>query len=85
MKIILLFPSIHYVLKAEKFAKQAGMPVELIPVPKEISSDCGMALEVEAEELNSLIAFLTERGLKPTSLVRRKEQGFEILEDWTLS
>ncbi|WP_457755511.1 DUF3343 domain-containing protein, partial [Thermodesulfatator indicus] len=47
MKVILLFPSIHYVLKAEKILKKEGVNLDLVPVPKEISSDCGMALEIK--------------------------------------
>jgi hypothetical protein len=37
--------AIHYVIKGEKILKGAGLGIDVIPVPREISSDCGMALE----------------------------------------
>ncbi|MCR4419629.1 MAG: DUF3343 domain-containing protein [Clostridia bacterium] len=51
------FPSTHYALKAEKAARQAGVRVRLVPVPRELSSLCGLALEVDTEhELAALEA-----------------------------
>lgn len=37
--------AIHYVIKGERILKKAGLRIDVIPVPREISSDCGMALE----------------------------------------
>ena len=48
--LLLLFPSIHYVLEAESRLKNLNIEVELIPVPKELSSDCGMALLINAKD-----------------------------------
>lgn len=51
------FPSSHHALKAEKICKEAGVKVVLIPLPREISADCGVSLIVhpdlreQAEEL----------------------------------
>jgi len=36
--------SIHNVMKAEKVLKSQGVLFDTIPVPKEISADCGMAI-----------------------------------------
>ncbi len=48
--LLLLFPSIHYVLEAENCLKTLNIEVELIPIPKELSSDCGMALLINAKD-----------------------------------
>jgi len=48
MKCVLIFSSIHQVMRAEKFLKGKGIEIDLIPVPREISSDCGVAVEVDA-------------------------------------
>jgi hypothetical protein len=47
MKCVFLFESVHRVMRAEKILKGKGIRVDLIPVPREISSDCGMAVEVD--------------------------------------
>ncbi len=59
MKLLLTFASIHYVLKAEKLLKTRGIPTEMVPVPKEISSDCGMALVMAEEDFKKVKDVLT--------------------------
>ena len=44
---VMLFKAVSYVLKAEKILKKEELPHKLIPVPKHISSDCGICLRFE--------------------------------------
>lgn len=39
---VIIFKAVSYALKAEKILKAAGLPHKLIPVPRHISSDCGV-------------------------------------------
>jgi len=48
MKYVFLFESVHRVMRAEKILKGKGIATDLIPVPREINSDCGVAVEVDA-------------------------------------
>ena len=41
---VILFASVSYALRAEKILKEAGIPFKLIPVPRHISSDCGVCI-----------------------------------------
>lgn len=43
----MLFKAVSYVLKAEKILKAEGIPHKIIPVPKHISSDCGICIRFE--------------------------------------
>jgi hypothetical protein len=45
---VFLFPSVSHVLKAEKILIRAAIPYKVIPVPRQISSDCGVCLRVAA-------------------------------------
>ena len=45
----MLFKAVSYALKAEKILKGENLPHKLIPVPKEISSDCGICLRYEED------------------------------------
>ena len=47
---VFLFPSVSHVLKAEKILKARGTPHKLIPVPRHVSSDCGVCLRVAVEQ-----------------------------------
>jgi hypothetical protein len=75
-KVILLFPSIHYVLKAEKTLKAAGLPFDLIPVPREINSDCGMAVEVGRQVLHATEMALNNAKIKPDALFIYRERSY---------
>ena len=48
---VLLFESVSAALAAEKILKDRGIPNKLIPVPKHISSDCGVCLRLAADDL----------------------------------
>jgi hypothetical protein len=47
---VFLFPSVSHALKAEKILKEQGIVHKLIPVPRHISSDCGVCLRVAVEQ-----------------------------------
>jgi hypothetical protein len=48
--LIALFPSTSGALMAEKLFKREGIPHKIIPVPRHISSDCGVCLQFSASE-----------------------------------
>jgi len=72
MKYVFLFESVHRVMKAEKLLKGKGIKIDLIPVPREINSDCGVAVEVDA-------------GIGEKALVVLKEDNIAVLECYTKS
>lgn len=41
---VIIFKSVHHALRAEKLLKESRVPNKLIPVPRHISSDCGVCL-----------------------------------------
>jgi hypothetical protein len=47
-------------MKAEKLLKAKGIKVDVIPVPREISSDCGVAVEVDARIGEKVLLLLKE-------------------------
>jgi len=60
MKCVLLFESVHRVMKAEKLLKGKGINIDLIPVPREINSDCGVAIELSADSEEEAFLLLAE-------------------------
>jgi hypothetical protein len=59
--IVFLFPSVSYTLKAEKILKEQGIVHKLIPVPRHISSDCGVCLRVTADRRDAAESALQGR------------------------
>ena len=56
---VVTFPSVHHAIKLEAKLKGQGFPLRLVPVPREISSSCGVAAKVKdtnVDDIKALIA-----------------------------
>jgi hypothetical protein len=53
---VISFQSIHQVLKAEKLFLQAGVIFDIIPTPKQMSSDCGMSIRIDSKVADMKVA-----------------------------
>jgi hypothetical protein len=49
-----LFQSTFALINAQKICKVEGVSVRVVPVPREISSDCGMSLLIAASDRERL-------------------------------
>ena len=76
---VLILPSVHFVLKVENEAMAQGVPVELIPTPRRISSDCGMAVKFQQESLEWILSLMAQTSMPAGRLYRRMEDDFESL------
>nr|PZN04397.1 MAG: hypothetical protein DIU66_04975 [Bacillota bacterium] len=48
------FPSVHHALRFESAVKPTGISFQLVPVPREISSSCGVAAMVKSADRKAL-------------------------------
>lgn len=55
---VALFYSTSGALRAEKLTKDAGLTVKLIPVPRHLSSDCGVCLRFESADSEQVLSIL---------------------------
>ncbi|MDZ7641266.1 MAG: DUF3343 domain-containing protein [Desulfurivibrio sp.] len=79
---VILLPSIHFVLKAEQLCKQQGIAHDLVPVPRRISANCGMALALPCDDLKLVRQVLENAALPPFTLYRRLADGdFQNMEE----
>lgn len=56
--LVALFETVSYVMKAEKILKEAGVPYKIVPVPRSISSDCGVCIRFLPEYKERIIDIL---------------------------
>ena len=77
---IAVFHSIHRVMKAEKILKGAGLAILLIPAPRQISSDCGLALRYVPEDAERVKDLLAAQNF-PAAEVYRYQGGKFTLQD----
>jgi hypothetical protein len=65
---VAIFHSIHRVLRAEQLLKQQKLEFLLIPVPRKLTSDCGLALRIAPANLAAVLAELARADLLPPEL-----------------
>ncbi len=53
-----LFPSVSHVMKAERILLVEKLAIKIIPVPKSISSDCGVCIRFEEKLLDIIQTIL---------------------------
>lgn len=55
---VILVYSTSYALRAEKFLKNAGILCKLIPVPRHLSSDCGVCVRIAQTDSDAALQTL---------------------------
>ena len=55
---VVLFYSTSGAIRAEKLTLEAGLRVKLIPVPRHLSSDCGVCLRCESADIDKVRSIL---------------------------
>lgn len=64
MYAVILVYSTSHALKAEKVLRAAGIACKLIPVPRHLSSDCGVCVRVGREDEEAARAALQQADLE---------------------
>jgi hypothetical protein len=62
-KILYLFKNTRSVIKAQKALTQNKIPCLILPVPKNISSECGMCIESQIIDEKIIEKLLTEQKI----------------------
>jgi hypothetical protein len=77
---VVTFHSTHSVLKAEKIFKEAGLEkVRLIPVPSQISSDCGVTVRFLMTDMERARELLDQLKDDLEGIYRRTGDRWETL------
>lgn len=61
--VILVYTTSH-ALRAEKLLAEVGIRGKLIPVPRHLSSDCGVCLRIDRSAMEIAGEFLQNAGLE---------------------
>lgn len=81
--LILTFYSSHFAIKLESVCQDNGIPGKLIPVPRSISSSCGIALQAEVRDQEVIEQVAEEKGIEIEQVVEYKiEERKSILDSF---
>ena len=61
---VILFLSANHAVKAESILLKGGFLCKLIPVPRNISSDCGVCVRIPSAEKKQAIKVLTNSNIE---------------------
>ncbi len=76
---VAIFHSIHRVMKAEKVLKAEKQQILLIPVPRQLTSDCGLAIRFSEATRAEVEAVLAAADLNPTEIWLKQTGEFRQL------
>lgn len=80
-QLLAVFNSAHRVMKAENILKKNGITILLIPAPRALSTDCGLAIRFNGDLLETVLQGLTSENLLP-SIIYKKISDSEYEPVW---
>jgi hypothetical protein len=60
---VVLFYSTAHAIRAERVLQRAGLKIKMIPTPRQLSSDCGIALRFFWEDEGRVAATLEQNNV----------------------
>ena len=73
---VAIFNSVHRVMKAEKLLKGEKIPILLIPAPRALSSDCGLAIRYADSDRERAETLLASSSLNPEEIYQMRATRF---------
>lgn len=79
---LIVFPSVHYSMRAEKCLKKFNLNPIFNPIPPEITSDCNFGLEIKEKNITQCREILQENDINTEGIfhITEKEGNREIKE-----
>ena len=74
---VILFDSIHHVLAAERVFQERGIWCDLVPVPRDLGSDCGMVVQFRRADLDAARSVLADPRVMWRSVWQPCPDGYE--------
>ena len=66
-KLLITFPTTYDSIKAEEVLKQNKVSLRVRPVPRDISSDCGLAIQCEKKDEEQALKLLEQNEVEVES------------------
>ncbi len=77
-----VFNSTHRVLKAESLLKTRNIPIMLIPAPRAVQADCGLAIRFDQKQHDTIMQLLSYQNLLPAFLCQLKDKVYITIQEF---
>jgi len=74
--LLAVFNSAHRVMKAENLLKSGKMDILLIPAPRQLQTDCGLAIRFSEQDREAVMLLLEQNELLPEFLSKYSNSEF---------
>jgi hypothetical protein len=81
LELVIVFPTTHLTLSAEKSLEKAGIEHRTIMKPRRISSDCGLAIRINSGSLDGCREAITADGLLPARFFKEVNGEWECVQE----
>lgn len=79
-QFLAVFNSAHRVMKAESILKRCGLPILLIPAPRALSTDCGLAIRFDSDLYDRVQQALASENTSPTFIYQKtSDSNYELI------
>ncbi len=65
-RVVFLFPTTHAVMRASQLLEEAGVKHKVVPRPKGLDADCGVAVALAPPSRQKALEALREGGCEPS-------------------
>ncbi len=65
---VVLTESTSHAVKGERVLRDAGIEAKLIPLPRHLSSDCGVSVRISVDKIGNVESILKEKGVPFTGI-----------------
>ena len=79
MDLVVIFPTTHMTMKAEKAFQKRQISHRTIMKPRKISSDCGLAIRTGCEDVERCRQVILSEGLTPARFFRKTGDQWECV------
>ncbi len=73
--LYMIFKSMTHVLSAERAARANGVSCRMVPIPRNLSTDCGMCISVREEDKSAFLEAVEQKGFSPERIEAHKTSG----------
>jgi hypothetical protein len=78
--LLAVFNSAHKVMKAENILKKSGHTILLIPAPRALSTDCGLAIRFSSDIFDKVLQTLLTEQILPAVIYRKESDSlYELI------
>ncbi|NSW55229.1 MAG: DUF3343 domain-containing protein [Armatimonadetes bacterium] len=71
----LLFHTTSMAMRADRTLRKAQLPARLVPTPRQLSSDCGIAIRFELSDEERILGALSESGVEAAQVAHLETPG----------